>query len=658
MRETTMRTKNIFKRLFMCLAVLLLSVCGAVSCGERGGPSSPAPLFDIATDNGTITVYPVEGAEYSLDGGAWQADGVFGDLAEGSLHEVYVRMKAAEGKPASAAAVKKVLVPLNNAIDVYLIGGQSNAVGISPVADLPEAQRVEYPNVKFFQEVSASTAVQGRWTVVQPGLGENASYFGPELGMASVLAPHYPLRADGKARAAIVKMAVGDTRIHNKWLPPSSYEAGIGDKTVTATLKDRIAGDLYCEFVRVAYRAVTDLKNEGYNPVIRGVAWMQGEGDAESAQMAANYLAHLTNLIGDLRAEFALPAMPFVIGEIASHVAGYRQTVAAMSAEVAATTPNVFFIPGPDLTNKPLDFWHLTGASQYKLGGRFGNALLDFTDTTPILSAPDVAVTAGVGTPPPLPVFAPVTLSGGGSRDAIVEWNEAAESDMLSASPYTVTGKTRSGGKQIRAVVTPTEEIIIDGVLNDKKWTEQEGITVLHGTATVKTAHNERGIYLGIDVRDDFIRTNYTYNSRFDREVWLNSGVGIYFNAGDGLYSFRMAANGLVRVYKSENGTAWTTAAGQANLFSDGIVTDFETALRVHGTANFDGKAKGFTMEFFFPYAVFGGSYAALNALEWQVLVTEQLGQTNANYTINNLGGQSASYDNPRLPLIKYVQEG
>ncbi|MDR0831651.1 MAG: hypothetical protein LBM99_01995, partial [Bacillales bacterium] len=166
----------------------------------------------------------------------------------------------------------------------------------------------------------------------------------------------------------------------------------------------------------------------------------------------------------------------------------------------------------------------------------------------------------------------------------------------------------------------------------------------------------ENGIYIAVEVKDDFIRTNYTYNSRFDREVWLNSGVGIYFKVAETLYNFRMATNGLIRVYKSLNGSSWTTT-NQDNLFSDGSITDFKRALKVYGTTNLDTLAEGFTMEFFFPYTTLGTTYNDLQDLTYNVLVTEQWGQTNASYTINDIKGEDAIYDNPALTLYSFLGE-
>ena len=69
------------------------------------------------------------------------------------------------------------------------------------------------------------------------------------------------------------------------------------------------------------------LKEEGYTPVVKGMAWMQGENDLGHHE---EYAAALESFIGDIRNDLSeitkadLSGMPFVIGEIATTFQQYN----------------------------------------------------------------------------------------------------------------------------------------------------------------------------------------------------------------------------------------------------------------------------------------------------------------------------------------------
>ncbi|MBQ5926656.1 MAG: hypothetical protein IIX01_01880, partial [Clostridia bacterium] len=126
-------------------------------------------------------------------------------------------------------------------IDVYLIAGQSNAVGYSNVSSV-DSSRVKseyqtgFDNIYFYgrSEWAYHTTYN---TPVKFGQGQNADRFGAEVGIADVLQPYYT-DASGK-EAIIVKYSAGgtyltDNTVHSftetfgNWCPPSKKS---GDKS-------------------------------------------------------------------------------------------------------------------------------------------------------------------------------------------------------------------------------------------------------------------------------------------------------------------------------------------------------------------------------------------------------------------------------------------
>lgn len=117
---------------------------------------------------------------------------------------------------------------------------------------------------------------------VQCGQGFDETRFGPEVSIAAYL--------EDKGRSdefKIIKYAIGGTSLHLFWRSPSSGGPGY----------------CYANAVNYIHVMLNKLKNEGYNPILSAILFMQGEDDAANATHFA-YEKLLLNFISDLRAEF------------------------------------------------------------------------------------------------------------------------------------------------------------------------------------------------------------------------------------------------------------------------------------------------------------------------------------------------------------------
>lgn len=374
--------------------IIVLLLLGALSLTACKGDGKKVPVLDYELTSNSIIIYPIDGAEYRLNGGDWQDNNVFDKLQEGGEYTIEMRMK---NNRAGDIVSENVKLPYSNDIDVYLIGGQSNALGISPIRELSwEMNSKSYKEIRIYaagQNTKNPTATgqqlnnnADEWTIVKTGLGVNSASFGPEIGMAEVLQPFYPLK-ENKAQAAIIKYTWGGTELWNRWLPPSSYEQGIGERAIFTRIDDKRAGDLYCNFVYTARARLDDLRSEGFNPIIKGMVWMQGEGDATNLTKTQYYGKNLENLINDIRSEFQTDDMPFVVGEIRSLIPSFRDDLRAIQAAIAKEIPNVHFVSTMDLSVGLLDWWHFDAPSMLSLGQRFASVLIGASSHTPITGA-------------------------------------------------------------------------------------------------------------------------------------------------------------------------------------------------------------------------------------------------------------------------------
>ena len=219
-------------------------------------------------------------------------------------------------------------------IDLYLIAGQSNGAGFSA---LTEAFRASDP--LFTQGYSHilycgnSAATYGggkvqylpRVVTLQEtvaGLGKDASYFGPELGMAKALSAYY--NAESGKKAGIIKYAAGGTTLSDvtggrypaagNWASPSYLREN--------GAKGALSGGLYRNFIKQVQTGIAEYEKAGYTVAIKGLFWMQGESDSKLSGITSTYPHMFECLVQDMRKDLGkmtgtdLSALPILVGEI------------------------------------------------------------------------------------------------------------------------------------------------------------------------------------------------------------------------------------------------------------------------------------------------------------------------------------------------------
>ena len=283
--------------------------------------------------------------------------------------------------------------------DMYLIGGQSNAVGYS-LASKGDVSGT-FSNVMYAGEVDKRLDGAGSMSnlysyatykkAVTVGCGVRNGYLGPEFGMAKTLNSYY----SGEKKAIMFKSAAGGTSLLDKssgqsetygnWYPRSKWKDGFTpDASVSPT------GVQYKNFIDNFRQVYNTLKNNGYEPKVKGMVWMQGEDDLGAKNV---YKPLLKALISDLREDIAEitcdrdnEIMPFVIGEIATtfviydnpNVPGFNR----MQREVAAEMPGVYTAKTDDLIImgadgvQGTDPYHFSGSDMVTLGERFAEKLM------------------------------------------------------------------------------------------------------------------------------------------------------------------------------------------------------------------------------------------------------------------------------------------
>jgi len=250
-------------------------------------------------------------------------------------------------------------------VDVFLLGGQSNAGGRGVVSELPDSSVLYNTEIMLYHSASVvSGQPAGNWTTLRPA-ANSAGNFGPEIGFGNRMAELHPDR-----KIAIIKHAVGGTDLGADWNPGASS----GD---TASF-----GPQFRIFVETVDSGIDSLTAQGFTPVIRGMLWQQGERDSRNSSYGPAYDQNLSHFIGRVRAQFNAPGMPFVYGQVLPVVLSgydYRDQVRQGQFNVDEDSGHAFATDGARLVladDLPMnsDNLHISAAGQLELGIRFADA--------------------------------------------------------------------------------------------------------------------------------------------------------------------------------------------------------------------------------------------------------------------------------------------
>lgn len=297
-------------------------------------------------------------------------------------------------------------------IDVYLIAGQSNGVGYTAVdseseqAEIAKDERYRngFDDVMYYGyvECNKDTTLPANIALRSVKLGKGADSqgktretkyetFGPELGMAKYFADN----GIANTNYGIIKYAAGGTAIYDEftsnmgsqygnWMSPSLVaKYGKGSSTLT--------GLCYANFLTTVRQGLKAYKDNGYNPVIKGLAWMQGESESQSANNSKRYAELLSTMIADMRKDLTeisgqdLAELLTVVAKIPSKYkdvvssAAYVDVVRAQMDVVAENDADVITIDNDFVTLPGTDNHHYNVPDMLQVGHNFAEAFIEAT---------------------------------------------------------------------------------------------------------------------------------------------------------------------------------------------------------------------------------------------------------------------------------------
>ena len=239
-------------------------------------------------------------------------------------------------------------------VDVFLLMGQSNMKGRGVMPKTP----LRDPKI-----IMMHLRTDG-WYLARHPLhlvgdpqdfkGADNAGVGPGLAFAQAIVKSVP-----KTRIALIPCAVGGTSI-GKWQK--------GQR-------------LYEETIRRAKRSLRQVpKGKGR---IAGALWLQGEADSQTAERIAAYPTKLASLIADLRADLAIPDLPFIactIGELKPASAESRANLNRILLDLPNQVPHTACVDSRAFANDIGDGVHFDTATQEQHGRLYADAYLKLSE--------------------------------------------------------------------------------------------------------------------------------------------------------------------------------------------------------------------------------------------------------------------------------------
>lgn len=220
-------------------------------------------------------------------------------------------------------------------------------------------------------------------TKVGMGVGDSpkGNYFGPELGIASALSEY----ATEENPVHLIKCAFSGSGFHKNDGPNWLDRSDDPDKSLFYLLKT------------YTHNAIDKIIEDGYEPVLRGFVWHQGESDSGSN----TYAAEMKQLIADFKTEF----VEYAIDEDPDQIAFLDCTIYDGSKRTYGANPQVnaqklsianeseddlnFIVDGSFNTENGLKLeigdankggyntYHYNASDAFRLGEAYGQIMID-----------------------------------------------------------------------------------------------------------------------------------------------------------------------------------------------------------------------------------------------------------------------------------------
>jgi hypothetical protein len=214
-------------------------------------------------------------------------------------------------------------------VKVFILAGQSNMEGHAGVQTLDQLgkhpthghllKKIRNPNNEYVVRddvfVSYKKEDEHIKRPLSVGMGASGEELGPELMFGIEMGDYY------KEPVLLIKTCWGGHSLYGNFRPPSA-----GKPAYKTDCPPEEMGASYHKMVKEVRECLASLDTDfpelnGLKPELCGFVWFQGwndfcAGDEIKQQVYDEYCPNFVHLVQDLRAEFKMPNLPVVMGEL------------------------------------------------------------------------------------------------------------------------------------------------------------------------------------------------------------------------------------------------------------------------------------------------------------------------------------------------------
>lgn len=205
----------------------------------------------------------------------------------------------------------------SNDVDVFLFAGQSNEDSKAAI-DGTESYDLINENIQIYVKPSLSDTDDGAWSDYDTSVGNNISPFNRSVGerwYCDIASIGSLIHARTNKPFYAVKCAQGGTPLA---LKPGNHATG--------KCWSELSSDNYFEIFTERYYtpAINKLISQGFNPIIKGLIWHQGETDGEVEADALAYGTNISNFMTALRSyDSRLANLPLINCRVQNLAGGF-----------------------------------------------------------------------------------------------------------------------------------------------------------------------------------------------------------------------------------------------------------------------------------------------------------------------------------------------
>lgn len=250
-----------------------------------------------------------------------------GNITEDSNQSLAMNM---QGCKVVMDRVAKAGKKLNGKVKVFILAGQSNMEGLGGIQTLDRLgedptygyllKKIRKDDGSFVVRddvfVSYQKTDEKITRTLSVGMGAwGADWFGPELMFGIDMGDYF------KEPVLLIKTCWGGHSLYGNFRPPSAGKPAYG-----TDCKPEDMGASYHKMVKEVRECLANLDTDfpqlkGLKSELCGFVWFQGwndmcAGDKIRQQVYDEYCPNFVHLVQDLRAEFKVPGLPVVMGEL------------------------------------------------------------------------------------------------------------------------------------------------------------------------------------------------------------------------------------------------------------------------------------------------------------------------------------------------------